>query len=73
MNSGMAKTRKPEPHEGAEPPRRVRMIFDTEEVIRKAVGLRALKDDADLQDIINAALRAYLGDEIEEVKRFGRP
>jgi hypothetical protein len=44
-----------------------RVKFDTDPTVRKAIQLRALLDDCDLQDVINAALRAYLAEQIKEV------
>jgi hypothetical protein len=48
-----------------------RIKFDTDAVTRRALRLRAVLDDVDLQDVINAALRLYLAEQIAEVVRRG--
>ena len=41
--------------------------FLTEPVVKRALQLRAVIDGVDLQDVLNAALRVYLADQIREV------
>jgi hypothetical protein len=56
----------------AEMAERIRLIVDTDEVIRRAVRLRALKlgDDFTISDVVNDILRNALADEIAEVKNY---
>ncbi len=51
---------------------RIRLMVDTEDVIRRAVRLRALKqgDDVTNSDVVNAILREALADEIAEVSSY---
>lgn len=54
---------------------RIRLIVDTDEVIRRAVRLRALKmgDDVTHADVVNGILRGdypSLKEEIAEVEKF---
>jgi hypothetical protein len=55
----------------AERAKRERIKFDTDPVTRRALRLRAVLDDVDLQDVVNAALRLYLAEQIDEVVRRG--
>jgi hypothetical protein len=64
----MADTTKPP--EGGDKRERTRLIIDTEEVIRRAVRLRALKTGEDNSEVVNAILREALADEIEEVSKY---
>jgi hypothetical protein len=41
-----------------------RVKFDTEEEVIRAIGMRAALDGVTQADVINAALRAYLAQEI---------
>jgi len=50
---------------------KVRTKFDTSPLLRRALELRALLDDCDLQDVVNAALQVYLVEQIDEVVRRG--
>ena len=45
--------------------------FRADPVLRRAIKLRAALDDVDLQDVIVAALRKVLAEEIAEVQRRG--
>lgn len=47
---------------------RVRMIFDTDERIRRAVKIRAARTGATPSDVINEAIEKHLSDEIEEAE-----
>ena len=47
---------------------RDRMVFDTSEVVKRAIRMRAGMDGVKPADIINAALAAYLDKEIVLVK-----
>ncbi len=51
-------------------PERIRLIIDTEEVIRAAVRLRALKTGKDNSEAVNDILREALASEIAEVRRY---
>ena len=55
----------------AEKEKKIRLKCDTEPLVRRALLLRAVLEDIDLQDVINAALRSYLAEEIKEVQRRG--
>ena len=48
-----------------------RFKFETTAIIKRALQLRAFLDEADLQDVVNAALSAYLADQIGEVVSRG--
>jgi hypothetical protein len=54
-------------------PTRIRLIIDTEDEIRRAVRLRALKmgEDVTNSDVVNEILRKALASEILEVRGFG--
>jgi ribosomal protein S7 len=62
------------PTEGADERRdkrdRIRLVVDTEEVIRRAVRLRALRTGKDNSDVVNDVLREALADEITEASKF---
>jgi hypothetical protein len=47
---------------------RDRMVFDTSEVVKRAIRIRAGMDGVKPADVINAALAAYLDKEIALVK-----
>jgi Arc/MetJ-type ribon-helix-helix transcriptional regulator len=49
---------------------RIRLIIDTEDVIRRAVQLRKVKSGAgeSVSDIVNAILREALAEEIKELE-----
>ncbi len=51
---------------------RVRMIVDTEDEIRRAVGLRLLKmpHGTTRSDVVNGILRDALAEELAEMKRY---
>jgi hypothetical protein len=51
---------------------RIRLIIDTEDVVRRAVRLRALKmgGDVTISDVVNAVLREALAVEIAEVEKY---
>jgi hypothetical protein len=52
--------------------KRIRLIIDTDDAIRRAVHLRALKMGSDVtnSDVVNDILREALADEIAEVKSY---
>jgi hypothetical protein len=52
---------------------RIRLIIDTEDVLRRAVHLRRLKMPAGttVSDVVNGILRAALANEVEEIQSFG--
>jgi hypothetical protein len=45
-----------------------RLKFDTEEEVIRAIGMRAALDGVTQAEVINAALRAYLGPEITKAR-----
>ena len=45
----------------------IRVKIETTPVIKRALQLRAVIDDIDLQDVVNDALRVYLAEQIAEV------
>ncbi len=45
---------------------RVRMIFDTDEVVRRAVKIRAAAKGIKTSDVINLALKAFLPSELKQ-------
>lgn len=45
--------------------------FEISMAIRKALQLRAVCEDVDMRDVVNAALKAYLAPEIKEVAERG--
>jgi hypothetical protein len=51
---------------------RTRLIIDTEDVIRRAIRLRAVKigGDVTISDLVNEALREAFADEIAEVEAY---
>lgn len=53
---------------------RIRLIIDTEDVVRRAVQLRKVKSGTGetISDIVNEILRAALAEEIEELERHAR-
>jgi len=51
-------------------PARIRLIIDTEEAIRAAVRLRALKTGMDNSAVVTEILRSALADEISEVETY---
>ena len=51
---------------------RIRLIVDTDDLIRRAVRLRALKrgSDVTVSDVVNEALRKEFAEEIAEVENY---
>jgi hypothetical protein len=49
---------------------RIRLIIDTEEEIRLAVRLAAVKADTSPSELVNSILRKALASEIEDAKRY---
>lgn len=50
--------------------KRIRLIIDTDEVVRAAVSLRALKTGKGHSEVVNEILRAALAGEISEVSTY---
>jgi len=55
----------------AQNPVKERVKFDTDPVTRRALRLRAVIDDVEIQEVVNAALKKYLAKEIDEVLQRG--
>jgi hypothetical protein len=53
----------------ADPRDRDRMVFETSEVVKRAIRMRAGMDGCKPADVINAALKSYLDKEIELVEQ----
>jgi hypothetical protein len=52
---------------------RIRLIIDTEDVVRRAVQLRKIKSGADtISDVVNGILREVLADEIAELEQHAQ-
>ncbi|MBL8795240.1 MAG: hypothetical protein JNM56_15145 [Planctomycetia bacterium] len=43
---------------------RSRLLFDTDEVVKRAIRMRAGLDGVRMGDVINGALKTYLADEL---------
>lgn len=51
----------------AEESEKIRVKFETTAVIKRALQLRAVWEDKEMQEVVNDALMGYLATEIEEV------
>lgn len=49
---------------------RPRLIIDCTNVVRRAVKLKAAKDDASVSEVVIMAIRAYCAQEIREAERI---
>lgn len=64
---GVMSESEPKPASQAPEPR-IRLIIDTEDVIRQAVRLRALKRRCTASDVVNEVLRREFAEEIEDLQ-----
>lgn len=49
----------------------LRLKFGTNNIIKRAIELRAVLDDVHNEDVINAALQVYVSEQIDEVVKRG--
>lgn len=51
--------------------KRILIKFEISPAVKKALQFRAIFEDIDMQDVVNAALEIYLAPEIKEVTERG--